>query len=168
MMAAAIALFACSMNLSAQDMKKKRMSREQLAEVQAKHIARELAFDDQTTKKFVETFCDCQKEVWALDPAVKNKDFDEMTEAETEKAIKAQFERSRKMLNIRESYYAKYSKFLTQKQIQRVYKLEKKAISRLAKHKHGKMGPKKGMHRAPGKGPGKGPRKGMQHQQPKE
>ena len=34
-----------------------RMSREQLAEKQAKHIAHELAFDETTTQKFVETYC---------------------------------------------------------------------------------------------------------------
>ena len=49
---------------TAQD-KQQRMSREQLAEKQAKHIAHELAFDETTTQKFVETFCAYQQEMWA-------------------------------------------------------------------------------------------------------
>ena len=56
---------------TAQD-RQQRMSREQLAEKQAKHIAHELAFDETTTQKFVETFCAYQQEMWALGP--KHKD----------------------------------------------------------------------------------------------
>lgn len=45
---------------------RQRMAREQLAETQAKHIAEALAFDEQTAAKFVETYCECQKEIWTL------------------------------------------------------------------------------------------------------
>ena len=48
-------------NSAAQANKKQRMSREQMAEAQAKHIARELALDDATSQKFVETFSAYQK-----------------------------------------------------------------------------------------------------------
>lgn len=112
---------------------KQRLSREQLADVQARHIAHELAFDDATTQKYVETFCAYQKEVWALGPRVKGKKAD-MTDAEAEKNIKARFEQSQKILNLREKYYKEYSKFLTQKQIQRAYELEKKTIKKLGRH----------------------------------
>jgi hypothetical protein len=42
-------------------------------------------------------------------------------------------ERSQKILDLREKYYKKYSAFLTQKQIERVYELERKAMQRLSK-----------------------------------
>jgi len=145
MMAIAIALLACSANVTAQDKgkNKQRMSREQLAEAQAKHIAHELAFDDATTAKFTETFCNCQKEIWALGPRQKPKKQADMTEAESEQAIKSRFEHSQKILTIREKYYKEYSKFLTQKQIQRVYDLEQKSMKRLAKRDHQKPKPGK-------------------------
>ena len=34
-----------------------RVSREQMAEMQAKHISRQLALDDATSEKFIETYC---------------------------------------------------------------------------------------------------------------
>lgn len=150
MMAIAIALLTCSMNLAAQDKNKQRMSREQLAEAQAKHIAHELAFDDATTVKFIETFSNCQKEVWALGPKLKHKKQTDMTEAESEQLIKSRFEHSQKILAIREKYYKEYSRFLTQKQIQRVYDLEQKSMKRLAKREHQKSG-KKRLQRGPQK-----------------
>ena len=61
---------ATAMSASAQKNKKgkdrRHVSREQLAETQAKYIADELAFDQATTTKFVSTFCNFHKEMWAL------------------------------------------------------------------------------------------------------
>ncbi|MCI6724310.1 MAG: hypothetical protein MR463_07670 [Bacteroidales bacterium] len=42
-------------------------------------------------------------------------------------------ERSRMILDLREKYYKKYSQFLTQKQIERVYELESKVMRRMAR-----------------------------------
>ena len=121
---------------------KQRISREQLAEVQAKHIANELAFGDDVTEKFVKTFCDCQKEIWALGPRQRpNKQG--MTEQENEDRIKQRFAMSEKILNIRQKYYKEYSKFLTQAQIEKVYEQERKMMNRLANR--GKRG--KGFHK---------------------
>ena len=122
------------------------------------HIAKELALDDATSQKFVETFCEYQKEVWALSPRAKRpemkdgkkpemKDWKkaEKTDAEVEKAIQERFEHSQKILTIRENYYKKYRKFLSPKQVQRVYELEKKGMNRLRQGmKRGKMGMKPG------------------------
>ncbi|MBO6031171.1 MAG: hypothetical protein J6Q22_06845 [Prevotella sp.] len=152
-----------------QPSKKQRMSREQMAEMQAKHISRQLALDDATSQKFIETFSAYQKEVWALRPQGKgmHKKKSEMTDAEAEKAIKDQFDHSQKVLTLRQEYYKKYSKFLTAKQIQRVYELEKQSMNRLAKrgpiNQRGKRNagprPNAGHPNAPGKGKrdGKGP-----------
>ena len=119
----------------AQD-RQQRMSREQLAEKQANHIAQELAFDEATTQQFVETFCAYQQEVWALGPKQKP---EPTNDEEAEQAIKERFEHSQQLLDLREKYYEEYSKFLTQKQIQRVYELERKMGDHLKQHRgHGK------------------------------
>lgn len=135
----AIMMAVCSTAVQAQTekSKKQRISREELAEKQARHIAHELALDDATTQKYVDTYKACQQEVWALGPRVKRHQ-DNVTEAEAEQANKARFEQSEKILKIREKYYKEYSKFLTQKQIERAYELERKSMNRLAKRHHQK------------------------------
>ena len=142
--------------------KKQRMSREQMAGMQARHISRQLALDEATCQKFIETFCAYQKEIWALRPRGKGarQNRQEMTDAEVDKAIKEQFDHSQKILTLRKEYYKKYSKFLTPKQIQRVYELEKQSMDRLSKrgpmNQRGKrdigVRPKPGKPNAPNKG----------------
>lgn len=129
----AVVMAALCGTANAQKSEKQRMSREQLAEAQARHIARQLAFDDKTTAKFVDTYTRCQKEIWTLAPRNKDRRGTAKTDAETEKAMKERFERSQKLLDIRKKYYEEYSKFLTPKQIQRVYAIEKNMMNRLGK-----------------------------------
>lgn len=126
---------------TAQD-KQQRMSREQLAEKQAKHIALELSFDEATTQQFVETFCAYQQEVWALGPKPEK---EPTNDEEAEQAIKERFERSQQILDIRQKYYGEYKKFLTPMQIQQVYKMERQVGDHLKQHRvHGKpQGPRK-------------------------
>lgn len=112
---------------------KQRISREQLAEKQAQYIAKDLALDNETTTKFINTYIQCQKEVWALGPRPR-RNFNN-NEEQTEQDIKKRFEMSEKILDIRKKYYNEYSKFLTQAQIQRVYKLEKNMMKRLAQRR---------------------------------
>ena len=114
----------------AQKDNRQRMTREQLAETQAKYIAQEMAMNDTTAKKFVATFCQFQKEIWALGPRPK-KGVSSGTDAETEQAIKERFAHSQKILNLRHKYYEEYSKFLSQQQIARVYELERKMMDSL-------------------------------------
>lgn len=195
MMALALMLLATSLTVSAQDKdnaQKQRMTREQFATAQAQRIAEQLALDDATTKRFVETYGNYQKELWSIRPnkmkegrpgmrggrgkgpqgkqggqqqakpegqqqtqPKQRPQKKEMTEAETDKAIKARFEQSQKILNLREKYYNEYSKFLSAKQIQRVYTLEKQMMQRLAQrggqHKGGPRGGMRGDRQRPGK-----------------
>ena len=132
----------CKPNLSQEELQKKAEKRGQMAEAHAKHIASQLALDDATTKKFVATFTEYQKEMWAMKKDIRPEKPKELTEAEAEQDIKQQMERKRKMLDLREKYYKKYSQFLSQKQIQRVYEIEKKDMERLkaGNGKHGGMG----------------------------
>ena len=117
---------------------KQRISREQLAEKQAQHIAHDLAFNEKTTARFIETYTECQKEIWALGPRFHRTP--ESSEAQSEQNIKRRFEMSEKILNIRQKYYQKYSQFLTQQQIQRVYEIEKNMMKRFAQHAKGGKG----------------------------
>ena len=126
-----VSLTAFSGAVSAQN-RKQRLTREQLAEVQAKHIVKEMAMDKATSQRFIKTFCQFQRDIWALGPRPKQPN-DQMTDEETGQALKARFAHSRKILDLRQKYYAIYSEFLTQKQIQRVYELERQMMERLSK-----------------------------------
>ena len=118
--------------------KKQRISREQLAEKQAQHISHDLGLDEKTSARFIDTYIQCQKEVWALGPRLKKDKV--ASDAQTEQQLKRRFEMSEKILDIRQKYYKKYSQFLTQQQIQRVYELERQMMKRFAQ-----KGSKKGM-----------------------
>ena len=61
----------------------------------------------------------------------KGVDRNNMTEAQVEAGIKAQFAHTRKVVDIREKYYAEYRKFLNPRQIERVYELEKKQADKI-------------------------------------
>ena len=115
--------------ISAQNNQRQRLTREELADKQARHIAQTMAFDEATTKQFVETYTACLK------GARKQANAQQQTEAEAKQDIARQFERSEKLLQIRQKYYAEYSKFLTQNQIKRVYVLERRMMKRLANHR---------------------------------
>ena len=117
------------------DKERQRMTREQLAERQARYIASSIALDEETTEKYVRTFCEYQKEVWALRSDRKGKRQAGMSESDIEKNINEKFDREEKLLAIRKKYYKEYSKFMTQRQIQRAYELEKKATGQLVKRK---------------------------------
>lgn len=110
-----------------------RISREELAQKQAEYISRQLALEDAVSQQFIATYLDYQKEVWALGPRLKRSQQANQTDAEAEQAIKQRMERSQKILDLREKYYKRYSQFLTQKQIERAYELEREAMQRLSK-----------------------------------
>ena len=107
---------------------RQRMTREQLAEVQARHIAKAVGLDEAMTQKYVETYSDCQKEIWALGPRMKRG-----------ADIEQRFERSRKVIDIREKYYNKYKKFLTLEQIQKAYNEERRVMAHMMRGKKGGM-----------------------------
>ena len=137
-----VALMLVSVNSFAQNANdKQRLNREQLSEKQAKYIANELMLDNETTAKFVNVYTQCQKEVWALGPRPRRNT--NGNEEQIEQNIKKRFEMSEKILDIRQKYYKEYSKFLTQKQIQRVYEVEKNMMKRFAQHK--RKGGQRGM-----------------------
>lgn len=120
----------CTEIVYAQRDEKQHITREQLAKKQAEYIAKVIAMDKKNTKKFTETFCSFQKEVWALGMRPKN-DISNRSEYETEQYLKEKIAHAQKILDLRKKYYTEYSKFLTQKEIEQVYKLEKEIMDRL-------------------------------------
>lgn len=132
-----IIMLSCTTVNAQQPTEQQRLSREQLAEVQAKHIAHELAFSNDITTKFVDTYCNFQKELWAIRPKNTENKAPDITDKQKEERIKARFEQSEKILNIRKKYYKEYSKFLTQTQIERVYELEHQMMKRMSKRRVG-------------------------------
>ena len=126
----AVAMITFNVSTYAQKSERQRMTREQLAEAQAHFIADEMAMGDTTAKQFVETFCQFQKDIWALGPRPK-RDASHLSDKEAEQAMNERFTHSQKILDLRKRYYLKYSKFLTPKQIERVYELERKMMNRL-------------------------------------
>lgn len=125
-----VAMMASNANLYAQKVEQQRITREQLAETQAQFIANEMAMDDETTRQFVETFCQFQKEIWALGPRPK-REKSHLSDKEAEQAMNERFAHSQKILDLRKKYYLKYSKFLTPTQIDKVYVLERRMMNRL-------------------------------------
>ena len=118
----AIVVMASGMSAMAQANSSQRLSRKELAVKQAHYIARELAFDKSNTDKYVETFCQYRNEVWALGPR-KN--------LTTEQRL----ERSQQILDLRKKYNTIYRGFLTEQQLDRAYKLEKRLLNRMGKNK---------------------------------
>ena len=127
-----------------QKTERQRMPREQLAQTQARHICNELALDEEKSTKFCNEYCNYMKEFWAIGPKVGKKQRTDMTDAQAETQNKQDLVRSQKILHLRQKHYKRYSTFLTQRQIQRVYEIEKQMRYRLAakKRMNGRMGRK--------------------------
>ena len=96
----AIAMVTISASTYAQKNERQRMTREQLAETQARFIANEMAMDDSTATRFVETFCQFQKDIWALGPRPK-RDTSHLSDKEAEQAMNERFAHSQKILDLR-------------------------------------------------------------------
>ena len=109
----------------------KRMTVEQMTDMQANKIIGDLGLDDKTAAKFKDVYAkymkelnDLRKEYMPKKPDVKpgeGKANPMPTDAEVDKMMRDRFKQSRKMLDIREKYYDEFRKFLSPKQVQKVY-----------------------------------------------
>lgn len=139
---------------------KSRPPREDFAKVQARQIADRLELADTVAQnRFIDAYCQYQREMWALKPAPGPKPAapghgkpahgkpappPAMTDARAEKIIKDRLARARDILNIREKYYAIYSEFLTQQQILRIYDQENHMRERIQDHRRDKRKGRRG------------------------
>lgn len=128
------AAFTFTNQLSAQPRKgAERISREQLAVKQARHISEQLCLSPEVSERFINTYMKCQHEIWNLGPRQGNPRKGPLSDSQTDSVIQSRFNHSQKILNIRKKYYAEYSKFLTARQIERVYDLERQMMKRLSR-----------------------------------
>ena len=118
---------------------RKRMTMEQMAERQAGKFVEELGLDDKTAAKFTEVYKKYmaeQNEVrkeFVPDFFMRGKVEDKKdgketkmkmeapTDEQVDKMMRDRFKQSRKMLDVREKYYDEFRKFLSPKQVQKVY-----------------------------------------------
>ena len=108
--------------------KRGEISMETVAEMQANKIIGELGLDDKTAAKFTDVYKKYMKEMNDLRkeymPKVKAGEVSMSsmpTDAEVDKMMRDRFKQSRKMLDIREKYYDEFRKFLSPKQVQKIY-----------------------------------------------
>lgn len=106
---------------------RKRMTMEQMVDMQSRKIIGDLGLDDKTAAKFTEVYAkymkemnDLRKEYMPKRPEAGKKP-SMLTDAEVDKMMRDRFKQSRKMLDIREKYYDEFRKFLSPKQVQKIY-----------------------------------------------
>ena len=108
----------------------KRMTIEQMVDMQAGKIVNDLGLDDKTAAKFTDVYRKymmdmekVRKEYLPVRPKVKPEAGKPHmpTDADVDKMMRDRFKQSRKMLDIREKYYDEFRKFLSPKQVQKVY-----------------------------------------------
>ena len=107
-----------------------RMTMEQLAEKQAAKIVTDLGLDDKTAAKFTEVYQKYMKELddvrkefplYGVKGMKAKAQASIPTDEEVDKMMRDRFKQSRKMLEVREKYYDEFRKFLSPKQVQKVY-----------------------------------------------
>jgi len=115
---------------------RKRMSIEQMVDMQANRISNELGLDDKTSSKFIDLYKKYMKEIndvrkKDMPPIPKTKSDEKkphsnapipkMSDDDVDKMMKERFALSRKILDIREKYYDEFRKFLSPKQVKKIY-----------------------------------------------
>lgn len=134
------------------------------AEDRSQHMAAILGLNDANTKRFVDLYAKYSAEVRAAQQKYRKikpaKGGAPLTDQQVKTNTENQFALSQAILDIRKKYYQEYVKFLTARQIDRLYELEKKGAEHLRemarKRKGGGGG--KGKGKPAGKPQGKGRR----------
>lgn len=119
-------------SLSAQT-KNKKPSREELTRRQALYLAQELELDKALGEKLLDTYSQHQQELWALAPERSKPENELKSDQEVGAELQAAQERQQRLLDLKKKYYKRYSEFLSQKQIRKLYQLERKMQQRLQK-----------------------------------
>lgn len=115
---------------------RKRMTIEQMVDMQANKISNELGLDDKSSAKFIDLYKKYMKEIndarkkdMPPKPDAKpdenkprpNGPMPKMSDDDVDKMMKERFALSRKILDIREKYYDEFRKFLSPKQVKKIY-----------------------------------------------
>lgn len=145
--------FLCSVPSFAQQ---KGADKQQKTEMRSAHMASILGLNDANTARFKALYAKSTNEIRAARQKyshIRVKKGERLTDQQVKTNLDRQFALSQSILDIRKKYYAEYSKFLTPRQIERLYELEKKNAEKL-REMAGKRGG--GAHKGPQKGPQKG------------
>ncbi len=123
---------------------RKAMTAEKMEEFQLNAILDKLALDDNEREQFIPLYKQYQQDMKSTNKecAAMSKRKAERTDAETEEVIKYQFEMAKQKVEIREKYYSKFRKFLTPKQIEKIYDSERNFMKRLQSEKRKRTNPK--------------------------
>lgn len=132
------------------------------AETRSQHMAAILGLNDANTKRFVDLYAKYSTEVHAAQQKYRKikpaKSGAPLTDQQVKTNIENQFALSQSILDIRKKYYHEYVKFLTPRQIERLYELEKKGAEHLrdmARKHQGGGGKGKPAGKPQGKGKGR-------------
>ena len=101
---------------------------DQIIQKRTEKMVQTLMLDDATSAKFIPVYSQYLKEKMdcrVIKPKHMGMDVNAKTDAEIDQMIQENFAQSHKILDIREKYYAKFRKFLTPKQIMKIYQVEK-------------------------------------------
>ena len=142
----------------------RRMTLEQMTDMQANKIIGELGLDDKTAAKFTDVYKkymkeldDVRKKNMPKKPDMKPEEGKAPTmptDAEVDKMMRDRFKQSRETLDIREKYYDEFRKFLSPKQVQKVYDQAQMNQGKFFKEMNRRAGMKpQGSHPMP-QGPG--------------
>lgn len=144
---------------------RKRMTMEQMVDMQGRKIINDLGLSDKDSAKFMDVYKKYMTEMndlrkkdmpKKLDMKPGEKQAPDMpTDAEVDKMMRDKFAMGRKMLDIREKYYDEFRKFLAPKQVQKVFEQGQMNHGRFQKE----MNRRAGMKRPQGERPQGGPQK---------
>ena len=140
---------------------RKRMTIERMTDMQANKIIGDLGLDDKTAAKFKDVYAKYMKEMNDLRKEYMPKRPEPgkapsmPTDDEVDKMMRDRFKQSRKMLDIREKYYDEFRKFLSPKQVQKIYEQGQKNHGKF----HKEMNRRAGMKHPQGNRPQGAPQK---------
>lgn len=107
-------------------------------------IAHELELDEAKAKSLKPVYFEyCKKMGELFKPNGPRKKPYERTDAEIEQDIKNDFTKAKRMISLRESYYAKFRKILTPRQIEKIYNIERMEQRMIHNHNFQKNHPPK-------------------------
>ena len=105
---------------------KERPTKEQVNRYRAVKMARQIGLDTQAENAFVPLYEGFQKEMAVImRESRQGRSAEVTTDEQAERNIQADFRTSRKVLDLRERYYAEFRKVLTPLQIRKMYAIEK-------------------------------------------
>lgn len=96
----------------------------------ATKLAKALKLSDDQSEKFIPLYADYMEDIRKMIDKHRVPHNENITDEQLEKIIESRFAISRSIVDIREKYYKKYKKFLSIRQIDKLYETEKKLDNR--------------------------------------